>query len=302
MEKFDRLKTDFYGLQVILAIHRVGSLTRAAAELNLSQSTLSYTLERMRIVFHDPLFVRQGRGIVPTQRCDELVSELELLVNSFLSLSKPLHFDPATTTEKLVISCNYYERVVLVPTILRRLRAEAPGIRIKIITSDIHGHRQLLERKCDVLLSPLDTKLSGLMTRKLMVDKYVCILRHGDPRADSFNMEDYSQGEHLTVNYDQGWRPLYLEKLETMGVSLDRSIEVPSLGSAPVLMEAGHLIMTVPALLAQEFSPSCIAVPAPFEVTFELKMFWPARSHDHPMNRWLRGHILAATAEIVENQ
>ncbi|MGJ8546025.1 MAG: LysR family transcriptional regulator [Sulfitobacter sp.] len=299
MEKFDVLKTDFHGLQVIITAHRLGSLTKAAVHLGLSQSTLSYTLDRMRLVFSDPLFVRQGRGIVPTQRCDELIPELEQLLRSFKALTQPQEFDPATTTAKIVISCNYYERAVLIPTILSRIRAEAPSLRVKIITSDTHGHEQLLTAECDVLLSPLKTELSGLMTRSLFHDRYVCILRQDDPRAADFSMDDYRNGEHLTVNYDQGWRPLYLEKLEKLGVSLDRSIEVPSLGSAPSLMKTGHLIMTVPSRLAQEFGPSCTAVSAPFDVTFELRLFWAARSHETPINRWLRSHIIAATSEVV---
>lgn len=299
MEKIDAMKTDFHGLQVVIATHRLGSLTKAAASLALSQSTLSYTLERMRSVFKDPLFVRQGRGIVPTQRCDELVPELELILGTFKTLTQPQEFDPATTTEKVVISCNYYERAVLFPAILRRIRAEAPGLRVKIITSETQGHQQLLNKDCDVLLSPVVTDLSGLMTRSLLHDKYVCILRNDDPRAADFKLEDYSQGEHLTVNYDQGWRPFYMDKLEQMGIDLERSIEVPSLGSAPSLMETGQLIMTVPSRLAREFAPTCIAVEAPFEVTFELRMYWAARSHDTPIIRWLRSRIIAATQELT---
>jgi molybdenum-dependent DNA-binding transcriptional regulator ModE len=45
---------------VLDAIYTEGSITRAAKTLNLTQPALSHALGRLRAVFNDPLFTRQG--------------------------------------------------------------------------------------------------------------------------------------------------------------------------------------------------------------------------------------------------
>ena len=58
------LNIDFAALRTLSEVKARGSFTGAAEALNLNQSTISYTMERLRRAFNDPLFVRQGGSIV----------------------------------------------------------------------------------------------------------------------------------------------------------------------------------------------------------------------------------------------
>lgn len=51
-------RIDLNLLQVLEAIHDEGGVTRAAERLNLSQSAISHSLARLRLMFGDPLFAR----------------------------------------------------------------------------------------------------------------------------------------------------------------------------------------------------------------------------------------------------
>src|SRR5215471_12294499 len=62
-------------LNLFVVLHAVleeQSATRAAKRLNVTQSAVSNALARLRTVLGDPLFVRRGRGLVPTPRAEEL--------------------------------------------------------------------------------------------------------------------------------------------------------------------------------------------------------------------------------------
>ena len=59
-------------LPVLDALLRQRSATRAARELDMSQSTLSSALGRLRQQLGDELFVRTGRGLRPTSRAAAL--------------------------------------------------------------------------------------------------------------------------------------------------------------------------------------------------------------------------------------
>ncbi len=66
----DILATDFRALDVLIRVYRFGSFTRAAEDLEMNQSVVSYTIDKLRAVFDDPLFVREARRLIATQRCE----------------------------------------------------------------------------------------------------------------------------------------------------------------------------------------------------------------------------------------
>ncbi|WP_165665808.1 LysR family transcriptional regulator [Metapseudomonas otitidis] len=63
---------DMKSLQVFLCMLRECNVTRTAQQLHMSQSAVSHTLTRLRVLFDDPLFVSMGRGMLPTQRAEAL--------------------------------------------------------------------------------------------------------------------------------------------------------------------------------------------------------------------------------------
>ena len=75
MEKFDYSALSFKSLKTLKLIYELGSLTAAAIELGQNQPTVSYTLDQLREALHDPLFVRSGRGVAPTSRCQQIMPE-----------------------------------------------------------------------------------------------------------------------------------------------------------------------------------------------------------------------------------
>jgi DNA-binding transcriptional LysR family regulator len=111
----DPMGVDFAALRVLRLVHDYGSFSRTAEVLGLNQSSVSYTIDRLRRAFGDPLFVRQGAGVVPTDRCEEIVREAARMLDEFLALSTPRAFDPARAAATVTLSCNYYERATLVP-------------------------------------------------------------------------------------------------------------------------------------------------------------------------------------------
>ena len=140
----DPMGVDFRTLTLLARVHDLRSFTKAAEELGVNQSAISYTVEKLRGVFQDPLFVRQGRTILPTPRCDEIVQEANRLIGDFRRLTVPSQFDPGTVKRKITIACNYYERVLWVPHIVRAVRAEAPGLELEIVDASDIGHERLL--------------------------------------------------------------------------------------------------------------------------------------------------------------
>jgi DNA-binding transcriptional LysR family regulator len=66
-------------LPAFVAVYELGSVTAAAAQLHRSQPTLSYQLAQLEAAVGARLFVRRGRGVVPT----ELATQLHRLATGF---------------------------------------------------------------------------------------------------------------------------------------------------------------------------------------------------------------------------
>ncbi|MEV6632627.1 LysR family transcriptional regulator [Actinoplanes sp. NPDC051470] len=71
---------------------------RAAERFHLSQSSMSRTLQRLRVLFGDELLVRAGSDYELTLPAREVQNELSLLLPHLENLLKGQTFDPATAT------------------------------------------------------------------------------------------------------------------------------------------------------------------------------------------------------------
>jgi DNA-binding transcriptional LysR family regulator len=295
----DPFNLDFAALRTLRAVHANGSFSRAAEKLGLTQPTISYTISRLREVFEDPLFVRQGIGIVPTERCNEIVAQTSELTDRFEALIAPRSFDPKTARADIAISCNYYERIVILPRVVRMLRREAQGIRLRIIPSTVYGREQLIRSESDILIGPIEIQDENYYRRGLLKESYTCVMDPANPLAHApFGFEDFVAAPQVIINYGGSFRSRFLAMLDAEGISLNKMMEVPSPSDIPDLLRGTDLIATVPSRIARHFGAAVAAVPCPVPAEINLVMNWTARTHLSAPHSWLREQIARAVADI----
>ena len=79
-------------LRTFIAIHRTGSLTRAAKQLHLTQPAISQHLKGLETQLGWPLFTRSTRGVEPTPAGNELASRIGFHLDALESITE--HLDP----------------------------------------------------------------------------------------------------------------------------------------------------------------------------------------------------------------
>ncbi|MEO0920195.1 MAG: LysR family transcriptional regulator, partial [Pseudomonadota bacterium] len=102
-------------LKVFRAVFEEGSVTKAAARLSLEQSQISHLLNRLRKTLGDPLFVRSGRSIAPTERAIVIAPSVQAIIEQIESLGETAALDLSVLTDTFTISANDYERRLLAP-------------------------------------------------------------------------------------------------------------------------------------------------------------------------------------------
>ncbi len=292
MNKSDYSNLDFKALGVMKLVYDEGSLSAAAAKLGQNQSSISYTIDRLRAAFADPLFVRAGRGIEPTTRCRQIIGGVGELLDSMAALAQPPEFNPLESGETIVVSCNHLERSILMPDIIRRLQKEAPGVHLRVVQSMVQGHRQLSGGSCDILLSPVQANTANLYRRKLFEDRYVCVVAADHPLANQrMTMARYQKCRHVAVTYDGGWRPLYMEAAEAHGMELKIAVEMPSSGDLLGTVEGTELVLTIASALTRNVDDRFKVLASPFDARVTIYQFWNTRTHHSAAQRWMRNVI-----------
>ncbi|MEZ9875335.1 LysR family transcriptional regulator [Vibrio breoganii] len=106
------------------------NVTRAAKEMHITQSAMSYALQRLRDTFDDPLFTRVSRGLVPTQKALAIGQELPHILQQLNVLIDPPAFDPKECRLTFSVALPSMLSTLVTPKIVNRLIEEAPFVNL----------------------------------------------------------------------------------------------------------------------------------------------------------------------------
>ncbi|HAD47519.1 MAG TPA: LysR family transcriptional regulator, partial [Idiomarina sp.] len=79
---------------------RERNVTRAAAQLNITQPAMSNGLKRLRNLLNDPILVRTSEGMMPTQRALDMQEALRTVLYSVEEMIQPVREFEAATSDR----------------------------------------------------------------------------------------------------------------------------------------------------------------------------------------------------------
>jgi DNA-binding transcriptional LysR family regulator len=282
-------------LDVLLA---EGSVARAARRLRLSPSAMSRTLARLRETTGDPLLVRAGRALVLTPRAIELRARVGRLVQegeAVLTPQEALDLGRLTRTFTLRTSDGFVENVG--PAILARVRAEAPGVRLRFVQKADKESAPLREGAVDLETGVVDAMTApDLRVQALFRDRLVGAVRAGHRLSKGkVTAALYAGGEHVTVARKSLERGPVDEALELLGLSRETAITVGGFSAALALARASELIATVPERHTGSLRAGMHSFPLPVSVpAMTVSLLWHPRLDADPAHRWLRRCVVDA--------
>ena len=293
---------------------RERNVTQAANQLNLSQPAMSNGLRRLRNLFDDPLLVRTSDGMTPTERA----LELEPLVRDILgkveyALQPTSDFDPATADRVFRIMASDYAESTLLPSLLSKLRQQAPGISLDIMTPSDVSFLDVERGKVDMVINRFDSIPQSFHQITVWTDSFSCLLSANNPLLKDFSLDSYLDAHHVWVSKTGmgvgvgvdpedvqrlGWVDAAIAKL---GKKRNIAVFTRHYQSAMVLAEQNDLVVTLPSLAAQlqHDNPRLVIKTPPLEIPpLELKMAWSPLLQHNPANRWLRSLIVETGREV----
>ncbi len=283
------------------ALLRECSVTRAAAQVGLSQPAMSRALARLRDLFDDPILVRSGHRMVPTPRAlaaaVPLGNSLEAIRRT---LEPPGEFDPLSAQRAFVICALDTTQVVLLPRLLDHIGMAAPGVEVS--TRPLHSagetFGQLASGHRDLAIGRFESPPDGIRLALLYRDRIVCLVRVGHPRVRGrLTLKRYLAEAHLAAeSVTPVERPFTVDGLlAQQGHTRRVACTVENLAIAPLVVARTDLICSAPARTIAPFSEGLGVrmLTPPFPAPgFDLHLAWHERSQNDAGHTWLRESVL----------
>lgn len=281
-------------LRALDALLETRSVTQAATRLGLTQPAVSGMLVRLRDAFHDPLFVRAQRGMIPTPRAEALAQPLKAALREIEGLLLSQRFDPAVAELTVSIAAtDYAQRVVILP-LLHSLRQEAPSIRVSVRPIDMPQLVLQMERGgLDMALITPEMAPDHLRARTLFDENYACVLRADHPAACApIDLDTFCALDHAIMSHDgTQFRGATDRALEALGRSRRVVLSVPSFIFLTDMLRSSDLCSLLPTRLVRGMR-GLVAFPPPLAVPgFTKILAWHERTHHDPAMAWLRERI-----------
>lgn len=295
---------DFNLLKALEALLDECNVTRAASRLGVTQPAMSGMLTRLRQNFGDPLFVRGQRGIVPTQRAQELTIPLKRILSEIATLHEPTTFEPAHARLTFTIAATDYALRAIALPFLSALKRQAPHIKVALVAVDDQKVQQQLERgDIDLALVTPDSTPPDLHARNLFEEHYVCVLRADHPAIQGrkrLTVNQFCQLDHALVSYTGGgFHGVTDEALAKLGKQRTVTLSVKSFLILPDILRASDMVAILPSRLVAGL-PGLTVFSPPVDVRGFIKVAaWHERTHHNPAQRWLRDMLFASCASPV---
>ena len=288
---------DYNLLRVLRALMEERSVTRAAARLGLTQSSMSNALNRLRAALGDRVLEREGNLMVPTTAARALWGDLEEpLCRLEAVLAANEAFDAAAFAGEIRIAIDDYALELFCTAIVGAIASAAPLARISLLPSATSNDAQkLFSGEADVLVGPSWGLPPGLRRQTLVEETFVGMVDGGHALAGFLpSLSAYLAYPHVLVsgrgivsgNVDAALRPL--------GDGRRVDISVPTFAAAPAFVVGSGRILNLGRRLAVEYErryPVAI-FELPVSVPgFDISVVWHPRNSSGALHIWLRDVI-----------
>lgn len=299
---------DLYGadlnlLVVFAALMRDRNVTRSATRLAVGQSTVSASLGRLRILFQDPLFIRAGREMRPTDKAlklAHLIGPALELIDSALVQDQAFSPDTCQDSFRIIVSGGMCVSWVL--NLCSPLLESAPGIALSVNRSDEGEQGDQSALSADFIeMGYFPAHRTGMECETL----FHChgLLLRSRRTAAIKTMADLAARRHVLVPFGAGREQVLDRELSKLGLARHIAMSLPTIDGAAHLVAGSDLVLIMPDIELLPFlHQEGLAVqplPSEAQVAFELRMAWPVHKNSTAGQRWFRGQIRQLLADIA---
>jgi DNA-binding transcriptional LysR family regulator len=298
-QEADEVKSrlDLNLLPIAVALYEQRGVSKAAAQLGMSQPAVSAALARLRKAFSDPLFIRTAQGMAPTARAHAIIGHArDVLARVDGGLLSGLAFDPANASGTFAFALSDVGEMVFLPRILERMQKLAPMASIRSVSLPPPQLRHALENgEVDLAIGYFpDLAKTNFFQQRLFDHHFSCLMRADHPIASKrLTLKQFLSMQHVVVRAEGRSQELFERFLAKKRVRPKIALFTPHFTSLPIIIAKSDLVATVPHAIGMFFSGSWTNIktaltPFPDAPRIPLRQHWHRKTHYDQRSQWLR--------------
>jgi DNA-binding transcriptional LysR family regulator len=318
-------RMDLNLLKVFDAVYEERNLVLAGKRLNLTQSAVSHALGRLRELVGDELFMRTGKGMVPSGRAAAMAPALRDALRRIETTLGVEPFAPAESSRRFVIAANDHLTSVIIAPLSRELQHVAPGVALVIRPSTrLDLAEQIDLGRIDLAVGIFAQVPDRLNSRTLMSQGEAILMRRGHPASRrKLTLRDMAKYPLVTVSVggqeegavggfilERGLarqsemfdRQALEEALQAEQEAPRARVTVPHSLAIPELLRDTDMLSIVPASLAVALvkDRDLLRRQPPYQAgTSTIRAVWHRRDEHDAAHVWLLD-MVAKTARTAE--
>jgi DNA-binding transcriptional LysR family regulator len=301
-------------LRVFAAVMVERNVTRAAAQLAMTQPAVSNALRRLREATGDELFVTVPSGVVPTAHAAGMWPHVEAALERLSQALDPQGFDPTRDPRSFTMAMADATATVLMPAFIDTLLRERALADVRVLPLSSRDPRPQLEQgAADVAVGFFPDVASALAAEgpratialdPLYTCEYVVVMRRGHPLAarPGLSLADYCAARHVRVSFAGRPRGFVDEALAREGRERQVMLTVNQFSTAARVVHESDLLTVLPLSFVPASGLAEGLAVRPFPGTLppiEVSLLWHRRHERDAAQRWLR-QTFAATARALD--
>lgn len=292
-------------LQLVRILHEVlvqRSVSRAAVSLGMRQPAVSAALKRLRDLLGDPIVVRSGTHMVPTDVGRQFLEPAANILHEAERLfTDARQFDPVRTQTTFRVAAPDYLDPLFLPGVFQSVARQAPGATIEVValTADF-DYVQHLGQDLDLVIGNWLEPPEGLHLGRLLSDEVVCMVARDHPAVGlyargAWDVAHYLASAHIAPGLlYPGGRGVIDQRLEQLGLERRITARCAHFGLIPQILVGSPWVLTTGRLFCSRYLQQAPLVVLPCPIPFGMMDYfqlWHPRNHASGRLRWLRDQV-----------
>lgn len=243
-------------LQAFVSAYRLGSLTRAAEQMSVTQPTVSILIRQFEESAGIRLFDRTTRSLRPTAAAHDSIDRAERILREFEQLTRGIADVSRLRRGRLLLGATPAVASALIPPALLVFRERFP--RIDVVIQDLAPEHLLASVASETVEFSLGTPhgTSPEVDLTPLIEDTMCVICTRDSplaRRKRIAWSEIAGHPTVTVRKGSGIRAIIDDTLGRLGLSLEPAYEVSYLATALSLTQHGLGISVLPSYLTRYF-------------------------------------------------
>jgi DNA-binding transcriptional LysR family regulator len=245
---------DINQLEVLVAVARERSFSRAAEVLGRTQPAVSQAIRRLELEIGEKLFDRSSKDGTLTAAGEVLIDHAHHILNLRNSAERSLRDLRELQEGKVTISANEHTVFYLLP-LIAEFRKEHPKIKVEVrrgVASRIP--REVTSRDVELGVVSFTPDEPSIKAVTVMTDSLVVIVAPDHPLAKKETISISALGDEILIahNAQSPYRAKVIEAFERYRTRMNIAIELPSLEAIKKIVQGGAGVALVPRLTAED--------------------------------------------------